>query len=91
MSSLLSFKGVDDLVVGEEPGEGGEGGHHPLEGDDRLFHIAVQEQDGSARETARKNCFVPEITSNTSRLTILPTHFLHMPKFGAFVMSGIVK
>ena len=47
---------VEDLVVGEEPGEGGEGGHHPLEGDDRLFHVAVQEEDGSTREAERKEC-----------------------------------
>ena len=45
LSSLLNLLRVNDLVVGEEPGKGGEGSHHPLEGDHRLFHIAVQEQD----------------------------------------------
>ena len=42
---------VRDLVVGEEPGEGGEGGHHPLEGDHRLLHVPVQEEDRGARES----------------------------------------
>ena len=45
---------MDNLVVGEEPGEGGEGSHHPLEGDHCLFYVAVQEEDGSTRETVRK-------------------------------------
>ena len=94
LSYLLSFKEVNDLVVGEEPGEGGEGSHHPLEGDDCLFHVTVQEQDRSSRETAEKNfhkMFCAKITSNMSNLTIQLTHFLHMPKFKTFVMSGIVK
>ena len=51
---FLSFE-VDDLVVGEEPGKGGEGSHHPLEGDHCLFHVAVQKEDRSSRETVRKN------------------------------------
>ena len=47
---------VRDLVVGEEPGEGGEGGHHPLEGDHRLLHVPVQEEDRGAGETEYLNC-----------------------------------
>ena len=46
---------MDNLVVGEEPGKGGEGSHHPLEGDHCLFHVAVQKEDRSSRETVRKN------------------------------------
>jgi len=76
---------VDDLVVGEEPGEGGEGSHHPLEGHHRLFHVAVQEEDRRTRETEkRKKRF-------TFFISILLRYFLHMPKFGTFVMSKIVE
>ena len=34
-----------DLIVGEKPRKGCEGRHDSLEGDDRLFHIAVKEED----------------------------------------------
>ena len=34
-----------DLIVGEEPCKGCEGSHDSLEGDDRLCHIAVKEED----------------------------------------------
>ena len=34
-----------NLIVGEEPCKRCEGSHDSLEGDDRLFHIAVKEED----------------------------------------------
>ena len=39
-----------DLIVGEEPCKRCEGSHDSLEGDDRLFHIAVKEEDRRSRE-----------------------------------------
>ena len=56
ISFLIIMRQVRDLVVGEEPGEGGEGGHHPLEGDHRLLHVPVQEEDRGAGETEYLNC-----------------------------------
>ena len=65
-----------DLIVGEEPCKGCEGSHDSLEGDDRLFHIAVKEEDRRSRETVKfylhhKNC----ILLDNSILTFL--HVFH--------------
>ena len=48
-----------DLIVGEEPRKGCEGSHDSLEGDDRLFHIAVKEEDRRSRETVKTYVFLP--------------------------------
>ena len=48
-----------DLIVGEEPCKGCEGSHDSLEGDDRLFHIAVKEEDRRSRETVKTYVFLP--------------------------------
>ena len=43
-----------NLIVGEEPCKRCEGSHDSLEGDDRLFHIAVKEEDRRSRETVNE-------------------------------------
>ena len=76
-----------DLIVGEKPRKGCEGSHDSLEGDDRLFHIAVKEEDRRSRETVKtyifylhhKNC----ILFDNSALTFF--HVLH------FMMARIVN
>ena len=47
-----------DLIVGEKPRKGCEGSHDSLEGDDRLFHIAVKEEDRRSRETENEKLLV---------------------------------
>ena len=64
-----------DLIVGEKPRKGCEGSHDSLEGDDRLFHIAVKEEDRRSRETVKTYVFFNSITKIAFFLTILLSRF----------------